>query len=60
LGINNVSVITKPDNLQFVRSENKEIISNDDFIERENLFEEINKRLSSDNKTVLLTGMPGV
>jgi tetratricopeptide (TPR) repeat protein len=61
LNINDELVITKPDNLfQFTEIENKEIIGNDDFIERDNLFEEMNKRLSSDNKTVLLTGMPGV
>ncbi len=56
----NESNYTKPDNKDIAEIENIEIIGNPDFIERENLFEEINSRLSSDNKTVLLTGMPGV
>ncbi len=60
LNTNNESIITKPDNLQITEIENEEIIGNDVFIEMENLFEEIYLRLSSPNKTVLLTGMPGV
>jgi hypothetical protein len=64
----NESNTTNPDNKEMseienkvkAEIENKEIIGNEDFIERENLFEEIDSRLSSPNKTVLLTGIPGV
>jgi predicted AAA+ superfamily ATPase len=57
---NNESANNNPDYKQNTEIENIEIIGNAEFIEKENYFEEINSRLSSPNKTVLLYGIPGV
>jgi tetratricopeptide (TPR) repeat protein len=57
---NNESINTRSENSQITEIINIEITANEHFIERKNLFEEINSRLSSDNKTVLLYGIPGV